>query len=267
MFASPLFAPLAPWLARLGLDADSRALTDLARAAGVRTASGHPVVFVPPPDDGLGYEARIWQRGAVATRPGNRHDFFNALVWLAFPGAKATLNARHMATMGAPGAARGPGRDTLTHFDECGQVVVARDAPLLDLLRAFQWKALFWSNRERLRQGLRFMVFGHATYEQLLAPFRGLTAKAILVDVGDDWFRQSPDAQRMAIDRHLADTLTAGGYGHPRDLQPVPLLGIPGLTPENENENYYDDTGQFRPGRWTGKHSRSATKQIASPPD
>lgn len=255
MFASPLFTPLAPWLERLGLDADSRILTDLARADDVRTASGHPVVFVPPPDDGLAYEARIWQRGAVATRPGNRHDFFNALVWLAFPATKAALNARHMATMGDR-SSRGPKRDTLTHFDECGLVVVARDAPLLDLLRAFQWKTLFWSNRERLRQGLRFMVFGHATYEQLLTPFRGLTAKAILVDVGDAWFRQSPDAQRLSIDRHLADTLTAGHYSHPRALQPVPLLGIPDVTPENENENYYDDTWQFRPGRWTGKHSR-----------
>ncbi|HLO65211.1 MAG TPA: DUF3025 domain-containing protein, partial [Azonexus sp.] len=35
----------------------------------------------------------------------------------------------------------------------------------------------------------------------------------------------------------------------PHDFQPLPLLGIPGVTPENENPAYYDDTWQFRPGR------------------
>jgi hypothetical protein len=33
--------------------------------------------------------------GEVATRPGNRHDFFNALIWLAFPRSKAAINRRH----------------------------------------------------------------------------------------------------------------------------------------------------------------------------
>jgi hypothetical protein len=32
----------------------------------------------------------------VATRPCNRHDYFNALAWLAFPHAKAALNAIHV---------------------------------------------------------------------------------------------------------------------------------------------------------------------------
>ena len=36
---------------------------------------------------------------------------------------------------------------------------------------------------------------------------------------------------------------------HPRDLQPLPLLGIPGLTPESEDPAFYEDTWQFRPGR------------------
>jgi hypothetical protein len=32
-------------------------------------------------------------------------------------------------------------------------------------------------------------------------------------------------------------------------LRPVPLLGIPGMTPDNECGEYYDDTWQFRSGR------------------
>lgn len=33
------------------------------------------------------------------------------------------------------------------------------------------------------------------------------------------------------------------------DLQPLPLLGIPGVTPDSELASYYDDRWQFRPGR------------------
>jgi hypothetical protein len=33
--------------------------------------------------------------GEVATRPDNRHDLFNALIWLAFPRSKAAMNRRH----------------------------------------------------------------------------------------------------------------------------------------------------------------------------
>ena len=33
------------------------------------------------------------------------------------------------------------------------------------------------------------------------------------------------------------------------------LLGIPGVTPENEDPAYYEDTYQFRPGRSAGKDS------------
>jgi len=33
----------------------------------------------------------------------------------------------------------------------------------------------------------------------------------------------------------------------------LPLLGIPGVTPENADPAYYDDTWQFRPGRRASK--------------
>jgi hypothetical protein len=43
--------------------------------------------------------------------------------------------------------------------------------------------------------------------------------------------------------------LKSGQYARPRDFQPLPLLGIPGVTPDSEDPAYYDDTWQFRPGR------------------
>ena len=52
-----------------------------------------------------------------------------------------------------------------------------------------------------------------------------------------------------AVDQHLAADVAADCLRHPRDLQPLPLLGIPGLTPESEDPAFYEDTWQFRPGR------------------
>lgn len=256
--AFSLFRPLWPWLAQLNAQpgpwGSVAALQALAVGAGLHTASGQPLRFVPPQADGLGYEARIAGRGEVETRPENWHDFFNALVWLAFPQAKATLSGRHAHILAAAEACgtvagRGAGRDAMTHFDECGVVIASSRTDLFDLLRGFRWKELFWERRQEVQQELDFFIFGHATYEQLLAPFRGLTAKAVLYEVPPDW-QERPYGERMAaIDERLAADLQAGRYLAPRDLQPLPLLGIPGLVPENDDPAYYDDTWQFRPGR------------------
>jgi hypothetical protein len=250
--SGPLFFPLAPLLERFPFAPDTTALAALGALGELRTASGQPLTFVPPQDDGLGYEARIWARGEVETRPGNWHDFFNALVWLSFPRAKAALNARHALGLAASSAGRGRARDAMTHFDECGVVVLSADPSLLDLVRGFRWRELFWTRRADLAGALRCIVFGHATYEQLLAPYRGLTAKAVLYEVSADWLRQPWPAQLADLDRRLAGELAAGAYADPRALHPLPLMGFPGLTPENESAAYYDDRWQFRPGRRSG---------------
>jgi hypothetical protein len=46
--------------------------------------------------------------------------------------------------------------------------------------------------------------------------------------------------------------LNAGRFTRPRDFQPLPILGIPGVVPENADPAYYDDAWQFRPGRRAG---------------
>ena len=80
-----------------------------------------PIRFVPPPADGLGYEARIAMHGEGRNPPDNWHDWFNALVWLGFPRPKAALSARHAAELAAasplaaPDCARGRVRDAMTH--------------------------------------------------------------------------------------------------------------------------------------------------------
>ena len=228
---------------------DTAALAALAERFPIPASHGRRIRFVPPQADGLAYECRIRDTGQVETRPGNWHDFFNALVWLTFPQAKRVLSGCHAQAMGQACAARGAERDALTHFDECGIVVLSSQPELLDLLRDFQWKALFAGRRADVMRAMRFVVFGHATYEALLKPYRGLTAKAILHDVDERWLRLPDDEQLAAVDALLAADLSSGRYARPRAFQPLPLLGIPGVTPDNVDPAYYDDVWQFRPGR------------------
>ncbi|MBU1365233.1 MAG: DUF3025 domain-containing protein [Gammaproteobacteria bacterium] len=249
LYASPLFAPLWPRLDRLPPAPDTLAVARLAEQFPIHTANGQRVRFVPPRPDGLVYECRIWASGEVETRPDNWHDFFNALVWLTFPQTKIAVSAAHMDAMRAPGEIRGTKRDALTHFDECGIVVLSSQPELLDLLRNFAWKELFVERRAEVVCSMRFVIFGHTTYEQMLAPFRGLTAKAVLYDVSEEWLQMDSTAQIAAVDKLLAADLISGRYTRPRDFQPLPLLGIPGVTPDSEDPAYYDDTWQFRPGR------------------
>lgn len=248
-FSSLLFAPLRCWLDGLPLHPDNQALSRLAEAHPVFTRSGQRIRFVPPRADGRSYESRIWHTGEVETRPDNWHDFFNGLVWLSFPQTKAAINAAHVTAPQASGSARGSIRDALTHFDECGIVVLASRPHLLELLRGFHWKTLFVERRSEVIAAMRFVVFGHATYQALLTPFPGLTAKAVLYPVDDDCLRLPVSELPSALDAHLATDLAAGLYSRPRDFQPLPLLGIPGVVADNERAEYYDDTRQFRPGR------------------
>ncbi|MGL5632829.1 MAG: DUF3025 domain-containing protein [Azovibrio sp.] len=248
-FSHALFAPLTPWFSGEQGEPDTESLATWVEQAGLTAGSGLPLSLGVPPDDGLGYEERIWQSGQVATRPWNWHDYFNGLIWLLYPRSKAALNRRHWKAMADEEGARGAVRDSMTHLDECGILVTSSSPYLLELLSNFQWKKLFWEERELLASHMEFHIFGHGTYEQLLAPFRGLTAKAVLYEVPESWHQLSREAQQHALDERLATDIEAGRYVLPQDLQPLPLLGIPGLVPENSVSEYYDDTWQFRPGR------------------
>ena len=253
-----LFEPIAAWLGRFAaagvpghaeLDALLAAIAPDARSGGDAR-----IRFVPPAGDAEGYEARIFASGEVPTRAGDWHDFFNALAWCAWPRTKAACNRLHLAELHARTAAglpgRGPRRDALTQFDECGVVVVSTDAELPALLAAHEWEEALWTRRARLQQTTRFLVFGHGTWDQLRAPFVGLCAKALYRVVDPAWLAL-PAADALAetdawLAAHLAATI---GDFSPRSLAPLPLLGIPGVTPDSESAEYYRDTRQFRPKR------------------
>jgi hypothetical protein len=258
LIASPIFASVRSLVARLpgtGFPA-LEALNAIAADREIATGGGAALRFVAagPHADATdrSYEERVFETGAVPTRESSWHDIFNALVWLAFPRTKATLNRRHCeelrARRGHP--LRGTARDVLTLFDEGGVLVACADPSLASLLRDFRWKELFWQRRSDVRHRMRFHVFGHAILETALAPFRGLTAKALILDADDDALEYPADALNTMLDARAAAYFAApDALASTRSLAPLPILGIPGWTPESDDPAYYDDVGQFRPGR------------------
>jgi hypothetical protein len=223
-----------PWLHRLpagGWTLD--ALNALAEEAQVRTASGQPVRFVPPSAADPYYEVHLYETGCVATREQNRHDFFNALVWLACPRMKAAINALHAKQIPLEGGKRGRIRDMLTIFDEGGAIVRCADQELNQMIRGFRWRELFWECRDRVLQSMRFIVVGHAVLEKALAPWPGIACKTIFIGPGDD--ADACAAQWLSV------------HSSPRELAPLPVFGYPGWLAESASAELYSDERYFRP--------------------
>jgi hypothetical protein len=250
-----IFAPLAPAVARLPSDrwpvhADLDALAD-----GVATSRGQPVRFVEPRGRADGerryYEEHIAATGEVETRGENWHDLFNALAWVTFPRAKARINAQHAAILaqGGEGEAkhRSPERDALTLFDEGGVIVAARAPGLLRLIRDFEWKELFWNRRAELEANARFLAFGHACYEQALAPYVGMVAKTVFVPVDELFFMLPIEAQVAQADALVAQHFSERAkFRSPKSMAPMPVLGVPGWHFAAQDEAFYDDPKHFR---------------------
>ncbi|HVY04986.1 MAG TPA: DUF3025 domain-containing protein [Burkholderiales bacterium] len=231
-------------------------LNAMADAGGrIVNAQGTRVRFVNPSRAGKGFEdgfePRAYLKGEVQVRPLDWHDLFNALVWMTFPTAKAVINARHYETLSsAASSSRSAVGDALTMFDEDGVVVLSSDTELLELVRAFRWKELFWKRREDVRKRMRFFLFGHALYQKALNPFVGMTGKAILQAVPDSFANLSTPAQVAQADRLVAAYLwDRSRMNGGRELSPLPVLGVPGWHAANEEERFYEDSGYFRPGR------------------
>jgi Protein of unknown function (DUF3025) len=219
-------------------------IADLNRCAAERrlaTATGRPLEFVAADDapPGHAYEAHIAATGRVPTRL-NRHDLFNALVWLAFPRTKARLNALQADAIARDGVGgqRGPLRDAATLFDENGALLVTADATLPALLRERRWKAAFVDRRGDW-DTVRVLVFGHALMDKLTAPYKAITAHALVVG-------RPADAPLAEVDAALAPRFD--GSFDTSTLLPLPVLGVPGGS-ANANPIYYDDATVFRPAK------------------
>lgn len=228
-----------------------RALNAAAEERRLRNHCNLPIRFVPqselPP--AVAYESFISETGQVPTRE-NLHDFFNALIWLSFPAAKARLNdlqaAAIAAASGSDSSRRGGLRDAITIFDENAALLIVSDTSLADALRQHQWQHVFLERREEFGRIAEVRLFGHALMEKLVNPYKAITAHAWTMVVGKDYFTMPPYSKQNLLDQELASRLHNGFST--RMLSPLPVLGVPGWWPE-QDVSFYQDAAVFRPPR------------------
>jgi hypothetical protein len=252
--ALPYWEDYAPLLEKLG-GGDFPSCADLNRMlpANLLTASGQPVRFRPAgelPD--TPYEQRIHATGEVSTRPDSWHDLFNALVWARMPNIKVAMNARHCS--GSPvhtAGSRGPLRDAITLFDECGVIVASSHREFLEALARKEWKKVFRTRRALWNDGITVVITGHAMLEKLLDPYKSMTANALLIHTGHRIHSRPREARLAAVDAAVAANILENEMlNRPGCLSPLPLMGIPGWwTAARQDEGFYTDLQVFRPPR------------------
>ncbi|WP_198552276.1 DUF3025 domain-containing protein [Macromonas nakdongensis] len=221
--------------------------SDLPRA--LNALGGAPVRFIPQSElpEGVAYESHIFATGGVPTRD-NLHDLFNALCWMRFPQTKRRLNALQAAAIDQSGgvqATRGPLRDALTLFDENALLLQAPE-PLWQALRVRDWPRLFAALRPLWAQATA-VTFGHALTEKLVVPYKSITAHVLCLPVPTG-LAPDPGQGPHPWDAWLAAQLTPDWLAT-KPFTPLPVLGIPGWWPANEDPGFYADTGVFRPPR------------------
>ena len=234
----------APWLApvaALGQQVAARCAAGWPLPESLNAcapAGGSPVRFVPqselPP--GEAYESYIFHSKQCPTREG-LHDFFNGLMWLRFPRTKARLNQLQATQISADGVGqvRGPLRDALTLFDE-NMAFLQAPSPLWDALRSKRWAVVFDDLRPLWAQS-QLLLFGHALLEKLVLPRKAITAHVLLVQ---------PQTQAIDdLDAWVAAALSPTQLAA-KPFANLPVLGVPGWWPANENPSFYQDPAVFR---------------------
>ena len=92
-----------------------------------------------------------------------------------------------------------------------------------------------------------FYLFGHGLYEKALQPFVGLTGRCVILPVENGFLANSLFRQLEDLDSLLANHVSdANQFANTSDTIPLPLLGIPGWSSDNEMEDYYSSETYFR---------------------
>lgn len=247
----PYWQDYLPFLRQLtGVDFPSCAQLNELLPDGLRSKGGHTIRFV---DSDLltedNYEHRIYTTGQVSTRAASWHDLFNAMVWMRFPQIKTAMNALHYSA-GAKhkSGSRGKLRDALTLFDECGVIVFSDQANQLDKLIKRHWSEAF--QKDEFSSNVGISICGHAILEKYLASYKAMTAKALYIQVSPEFMQMTRQDMLEQIDRQLAQKMLNGEIlSKPACLSPLPLAGIPGWWPQDEQTEprFYEDLNVFRP--------------------
>jgi len=239
----------APWLLPMrviGEELAEHVVAGSSVAASLNAVPRAPVHFVPQAElpAGTAYEQYIFDTGRVPTRDG-LHDFFNGLCWLHFPHTKVKLNQLQAAQIAQTGIqpVRGPARDALTVFDENAAFFQGPDV-LWNALVAKDWRAVFGTLRP-LWAASTLVLFGHALMEKLVYPRKPITAHV---------FRAQAASNLIAdMDTWLAQTLSAPMLAT-KPFAHLPVLGVPGWWPANEDATFYLDASVFRAPSFSGSN-------------
>ena len=227
---------------------------------------------LPP---GVAYETFISCTGRVPTRD-NLHDFFNALMWLTYPLAKARLNAAQadeIARLSGPASAststtqaapewchavppampagtgagvRGVLRDRATVFDENAALLVTSENSVETALRNHDWRQALVAQRGSFGTRCEVRLFGHALVEKLVTPYKAITAHVWLLRVDAAFFMLDESEKRCQVDALLGGAITTGLLKVPPMV--LPVLGVPGWW-HAQDDVFYGDPTVFRPKR------------------
>lgn len=239
---------MAPWQ-QLGEPVVRAVQAGQALPEALNAAGAAPVRFIPQAElpEGVAYESHIHATGGVPTRE-NLHDLFNALCWMRFPQTKRALNrwqAGAIQAAGGVGATRGPLRDALTLFDE-NVLLLQVPGPVWPALQARDWPRVFVAERASWA-GAQAVTFGHALTEKLVQPYKSITAHVLCLPVPSELPADSGQGPHP-WDAWLAGQLTPEWLAT-KPFTPLPVLGIPGWWPANDEPGFYADTEVFRPPR------------------
>ncbi len=179
------------------------------------------------------YEATVYTRGVVPSRTGSWHDFFNMLVWAAFPRSRRALNARHYRCLERwvperferlPNA-RLREQDALSMLDE-GSVLLVCAASRADAIHDVIARGDHPALHAFIREGAaRALIFGHALYEHLVASDAIVRAAPVVLST------EASIARNPAALRDLADELFAQALEDPRNFtEPSTAPAVPLVT-------------------------------------
>ena len=264
----------APWLASvalLGQPMAARIAAGLPVHAALNeclpaTLQGHGLRFVPQDDlpAGMAYETFIRVQRCVPTRD-NLHDFFNGLIWLHWPLLKLHLNhlqSQAIAQAGV-GQQRGKLRDAITVLDENGAILLAPQ-PLVDALRAKDWQRLMVELRPLWEQACLWPI-GHALLEKLVQPRKPMCAHVLCLPSAEAGHGQHNTVLPGGWDARMAqDLLTSAEVLATKPFSPLPVLGVPGWWPPNENFSFYDDSLVFRGARLPTPFQQKGVQQVTT---
>ncbi len=199
--------------------------------------------------DGLHFEQRIHDRGAIATRSNSWHDLFSILMWLRYPALKRTLNRLQVEDLPIQGRGNRTRRQqSLTHIDEAGVLLASEDPELFARLDAHDWVGLFLDRRTDWGSRIVVHVFGHALFELMRNPHQTLAAKALLFQVPEGFCTKPFEYRARVLDAAAADAVVQGIAGwDAAGMVSLPLSGVPGWREGNGQRAFLIEAECFRP--------------------